>query len=226
MSEFTLYDAVKELDRLLQEKETPPFDLKVVGGFALMLNDIRKDKNVYTDIDYIGSPFSKEIEDCIADIGKKYGFEEHWINNDVLLSGNSLEDMEFATGKLHFHPVDDSGLKVIRLSCLNTEDLLRMKVIAIDTAYMAVSLGGDFSRFKDFLDIEALMNAENLNMSKLIMQTSDYVVNNETYDLIAHYLKTHDVKLSNAEGIYDIVKERRRAILAARRREKEEIERE
>ena len=51
--EKLVYKALEELDSRLLKLGVKPFDLKVVGGFALMLENVRL--NDYTDIDYIGN---------------------------------------------------------------------------------------------------------------------------------------------------------------------------
>lgn len=83
----------------------------------------------------------------IDDVGMRYGLGRGWINNDCLLSGASLEDLEFVTGKLKFiHKFD-----LISINALDKECILRMKLIAIDTSYSGMGEGGDFSRIKDSL---------------------------------------------------------------------------
>jgi hypothetical protein len=76
-----------------------------------------------------------------------------------MLTGTSLEDLEFSTGKLHFTPAFE--LECINVNILDQKDLLRMKIISIDTSTTAVELGGDFTRMKDFPDILKLMEMTN-----------------------------------------------------------------
>ena len=179
-----LFKALKELNEKLMQADTPPISLKVVGGFAMMCNETR-DKSGVTDIDYIGPDLAREVEQIAEDIGRKHNLGAHWINNDILLSGSTLEDIEFSTGKLHFYPAFD--LEKIAIDVLKSEDLLRMKVIAIDTSLTALDFGGEFTRTKDFADVKSLMKQLNIDISKLKELTGDYVYDAKTYDVIEEY---------------------------------------
>lgn len=65
--EKLVYKALEELDSRLLKLGVKPFDLKVVGGFALMLENVRL--NDYTDIDYIGKPLDNSIKEIVDSIG-------------------------------------------------------------------------------------------------------------------------------------------------------------
>ena len=106
--EKLVYKALEELDSRLLKLGVKPFDLKVVGGFALMLENIRL--NDYTDIDYIGKPLDNSIKEIVDSIGLEYGLGRGWINNDVLMSGFDLDDIELSTGKLEFKHVTDMNV--------------------------------------------------------------------------------------------------------------------
>lgn len=149
--DFTLMNALKSLDKMLAVMRIKPFTLKCVGGFALLAGGIRKDVSQATDVDYVGQDLSENIKNAVNAVGRRYNLGKNWINNDLMLSGTTLEDLEFCTGKLHFHKLAD--LKVIRLEVLDKKDLLRMKVIAVDTSLSAVNFGGEFTREKDLNDI-------------------------------------------------------------------------
>lgn len=153
--EKLVYKALEELDNRLLKLGVKPFDLKVVGGFALMLENVRL--NDYTDINYIGKPLDNSIKEIVDSIGLEYGLGRGWINNDVLMSGFDLDDIELSTGKLEFKHVTD--MNVIRLYSLDKECILRMKIIAIDTSYMSAESTGSFDRSKDFKDIIAYGNS-------------------------------------------------------------------
>lgn len=156
----SMYQALLELDETMASKNMPKCELNVVGGFALMTHKIRKETDV-TDIDFVGTSLSPNMKALSDEIGIKYNFGKDWINNDLMLTGTSFEDFEFSTGKLHFIPAFD--LQCITVNILDMKDLLRMKIISIDTSTTAVELGGDFSRMKDFPDIIDLM--EKLELS-------------------------------------------------------------
>lgn len=189
-SESVLIKALKEFDERLYEIGAKPFDLNTVGGFALLLNEIRPctESSQYTDIDYVGDDFSREIKDIVNEIGAKYHLGRNWINRDVVMDDLDEEDLEYATGELHFDK--SMELSVITVYSLRKEDLIRMKVIAIDTAYMEwQDLGGEFSRFKDFGDVKLLMEDLGWDINKLRNETEFYVYNPETYTLIKNFSK-------------------------------------
>ena len=200
--EKLVYKALEELDSRLYKLGANPFDLRVVGGFALMLENVRL--NDYTDIDYIGKPLDNNIKDIIDSIGLEYGLGRGWINNDVLMSGFDLDDIELSTGKLEFKHVTD--MSVIRLYSLNKECILRMKVIAIDTSYMSAESTGSFDRSKDFKDIKLLMEILGIDIDELIIKTGEYVLNPQIYYLVGYYNKFDDVSsLSSFSNIRQII---------------------
>ncbi|MCR5670144.1 MAG: hypothetical protein K6G10_03995 [Butyrivibrio sp.] len=156
-----LFGALIELNDRLINEDIWGIELNVVGGFAMMTHGLR-DKDGITDVDYIGDELPKKIVEIADEIGIKYNLGRHWINNDVLLAGATLEDLEFSTGKLHFQEAFE--LETMKINILDTRDLLKMKVIAIDTALSAVEVGdADFTRAKDFNDIEILKKKLHIN---------------------------------------------------------------
>lgn len=200
--EKLVYKALEELDNRLLKLGVKPFDLKVVGGFALMLENVRL--NDYTDIDYIGKPLDNSIKEIVDSIGLEYGLGRGWINNDVLMSGFDLDDIELSTGKLEFKHVTD--MNVIRLYSLDKECILRMKIIAIDTSYMSAESTGSFDRSKDFKDIKLLMETIGVGMDELIIKTGEYVLNPQIYYLVNYYNKFNDVSnLSSFSSIKQII---------------------
>ena len=58
LENIKMYQAVKELDRRLKEQNVKPFELDVVGGFAMLMNGTRTNRDSYTDIDYVGPELS------------------------------------------------------------------------------------------------------------------------------------------------------------------------
>ncbi len=183
-----VYRALEELDERLYRMNVHPFELNVVGGFALLLEQIRVSD--YTDIDYIGEDLNQKIKDIVDEIGIEYGLGRGWVNNDVLMAGSSLEELEFTTGVLVFKPA--LQLRVITVNSLEMDCVLRMKVIAIDTSYAGTEYGGDFTRVKDFPDVKLLMEHLGWSYKDLVEETFDYVESPEIYFLIRYYLNYGD----------------------------------
>ncbi len=184
-----MYEGLVLLNQFLEEKDYPPINLDVIGGFTMISLGLKG--SYVTDIDYVGCELSEDIKIKIDEIGEKLGLGRGWINNDVMLSGSTLSEFEVSTGKLHFNKAFDLGK--ISVSILDIKDLLRMKVIAIDTSLSAVEFGGDFTRIKDLPDIKAIMDKRNIDILGLELETYMYNINNETYELIGEYLKHPDL---------------------------------
>lgn len=176
--------AVIELSQEMQKRNMPPVSINVVGGFALMMNDIR-DPDCMTDIDYVGNPLPDEFNALADKIGIKHKLGRGWINNDVMLTGSSMEDFEFATGKLHFNSSMDVGN--IKINILDEKDILRMKLIAVDTSLMAAEDGGDFSRIKDLPDVSKLLQMQHIDCDQIMDKYEDFVINDNTPRVIKAY---------------------------------------
>ena len=66
--EKTVYKALEELDYRLSKMKIAPFELNVIGGFAMLLENIRYSD--YTDIDYVGSDLNDNIKEIINEVGR------------------------------------------------------------------------------------------------------------------------------------------------------------
>lgn len=183
IQQMPMGQALTELNREMAERDMPPVTLNVVGGFALMTRNLRPAETL-TDIDYVGDPLSKDFTRLADQIGRKYSLPSQWINNDVMLSGIDMQDFEFATGELHFDPA--LSLSHIEVNVLQPQDLLRMKMISLDTAAMAAESGGDFTRMKDFDDVLVLMKDQHITSDELYTKFEDYI-SPSTAKLIQRY---------------------------------------
>ena len=177
--------ALVQLSLEMSKNNIEPIEFDVIGGFALMLHKVRKASDI-TDIDYVGDSKSDEFLELADKVGRRFGLSKGWINNDVMLSGISLEDFEYTTGKLHFNKCMDIGN--ISINVLDKRDLLRMKLISIDTSFTAIENGGDFTRAKDLPDIVQLMSEQNLKPSDLMNEFGDYLINDNTPMIVQTYV--------------------------------------
>lgn len=193
--QLTLYNAIKDLNALIDKDDSiPPFTLNVCGGFALLLHNVRKE-DMITDVDYIGSNLDIKVTDAVHKIAEKYGFDRDWVNNDVLLADSTREELEFTTGKLHFEP--KISFSKIKVNALIKEDILRMKMIAIDTQVSGLMFGGDFTRIKDIKDIRLLMEDLGYTMNDVRSKCNGYILIEGVYDLVEEYL--YEDKISPKE---------------------------
>lgn len=193
LSETPMGKAIIELSQEMQKRNMPPISINVIGGFALMMHDARN-PDCMTDIDYVGTPLSDDFDKLADKIGIKHRLGRGWINNDVMLTGNSMEDFEFATGKLHF----DSSIEIgkMKINILNEEDVLRMKLIAVDTSLMAAETGGDFSRIKDLPDVDRLLKRQNISSDQIMEKYDGYILNKNTPKIIQAYQKGGNEKVT------------------------------
>lgn len=199
-----LFNALKDLDALMVENDIPPVNLKIIGGFALLCHNVRKDTVSYTDIDYIGPEMSKDLMELAKQVGMKHHLGTHWINNDFLLTGNTLEDIEEITGKLRF--TDSYRLNRIHLDILSKTDLLKLKIIAIDTSLTAVASESTFSRVKDLSDISLLVNDLSIDLDKFIrnLEAKNLLINENTKRVVETYM---NYGITAAQELVESIKE-------------------
>ncbi len=183
-----LVAGIMDLERELS-KRGEYIELNVVGGFAMMMHGNR-DMEDLTDIDYVGGDLEYDISKICDKIGHAHNLGAGWINNDLMLPGTSVEDLEISTGKLHFDEAID--LPHVKVNILREDDLLRMKLISVDTSFSAVELGGDFTRAKDFPDVIKLMNKLGYSFEDLEKEFGEYLINPNTIDFINDF-KEHGI---------------------------------
>ena len=175
-----IFEALAELNEKMRENNFPKIELNVIGGFAMMTHHLRR-TDEYTDIDYIGDELPKKVVEIANEIGLRHNLGTNWINNDVLLSGSSLEDMEYTTGKLHFKEAFE--LSNMKINVIEERDLLKLKVIAVDTSLSEIESGyKSFTRKKDFRDIVALkekLGMSNMDIKEMMGEKllNDYTIN-------------------------------------------------
>lgn len=174
--------ALKDLAGRLEAEHVSEVELNVIGGFALMLRGYREISDV-TDIDYVGKDLPGLLDKLSREVGLRHKMEPGWINNEGMLTGDSMEDFELSTGKLHFEKAFSIG--PVTINVLDEKDLLRLKVIAIDTAMTEMEVTGDFARRKDFTDIKKLGDAIGLTGEQISEEFEDYILcGKDTKDLL------------------------------------------
>lgn len=177
-----IYEALKDLAEKMNKEKMPPVELNVIGGFALMLHGVRPANGV-TDIDYVGKDLSAGLNRLIEETGRAHNMEPGWINKDGMATGIAMEDFELSTGELHFVPALTVGN--ITINVLEEKDLLRLKIIAVDTAMTELEATGEFARMKDFHDIYKLMNKMKMKSENALREYSNYIIcHPDTEDLI------------------------------------------
>lgn len=168
-----MYEALVDLAQKMNKENMPPVELNVIGGFALMLHGVRPADGV-TDIDFVGSDLSEDLNRIIKEIGRSHDMEPGWINKDGMATGVGMDDFELSTGVLHFIPALTVGN--ITINILEEKDLLRLKIIAVDTAMTELEATGEFARVKDFHDIHDLMEKLDMSPEDAICEYGDYMI--------------------------------------------------
>lgn len=192
-----MYEALVGLAQKMNKENMPPVELNVIGGFALMLHGVRPADGV-TDIDYVGDDLPEKLNALIEETGREHQMEPGWINKDGMSMGISMEDFELSTGKLHFTPAITVGN--ISINVLEEKDLLRLKVIAVDTAMTELEATGEFARVKDFHDIHALMEKLGMGPEDAVREYADYMIcYPDTGDLI------HAIANNGPDGGLDVI---------------------
>lgn len=206
-----MYEALKDLAVKMNNKNMPPVELNVIGGFALMLHGVRPADGV-TDIDYVGGDLSDGLNRIIEETGREHGMEPGWINKDGMSFGISMEDFELSTGELHFTHALSIGN--ITINILNEKDLLRLKVIAVDTAMTELEATGEFARVKDFHDIYLLMDKMGMTAEDAVREYADYMIcYPDTGDLI------HAITNSGPDGGLSVIENKKQEFEAAQKGE-------
>ena len=198
----TMGKALTELSEELEKINYPPVTLNVVGGFAMMVQGNRPADGT-TDIDYVGPDMSEQFNNIADRIGKKYRIGEKRINNETVLSDSTQESFEYSTGRLRF----DKQMKIgnITINALHPDDLLRLKIIAFDTAITGMEATGKFTRFKDLSDIKTLIETQKKDYKNLPEECRQYIINENTEDLIQCYIEEGEKATSDA---IDLIREK------------------
>lgn len=196
-----MYEALADLARKMNKENMPPVELNVIGGFALMLHGMRPADGV-TDIDYVGDNLSKDLNRLIEETGRAHNMEPGWINKDGMAAGIGMDDFELSTGVLHFVPALTIGN--ITINVLKEQDLLRLKIIAVDTAMTELEVTGEFARVKDFHDIHELMSKLGMSPEDAIREYGEYMIcYPDTGDLI------HAIANEGPDGGLSIIEDKK-----------------
>ena len=177
---------VVALSRAMDKAGMPPIEINVIGGFALMMyDDGIRDPHAITDIDYVGKPFPKKFNDLVDAIGNKYDLGSGWINNENMSSGITMEDYELATGELHFNKALEIGN--ITINVLDEKDVLKLKLLAVDSSLMGCEAGEPFTRSKDLPDVSKLLDKFEISCDKIDEQFPECLMFERTAEVIQAY---------------------------------------
>jgi hypothetical protein len=124
-SKEQLLQALSVLDEKLCEAGSEPIEIRIVGGFALILHNVRE--NGFTqDIDSMTRDFEPKVKALIAQTGKELGIKLGWLNADMVL--DDPEIIELIVGETNFEEYGSYEVLIVKVADLPT--LLRLKIIA------------------------------------------------------------------------------------------------
>lgn len=168
-NERILCEAITYLDEELNKYNIlkKPISLQIISNFAILKDPIIGDR--------------EKFDKLINDISITFNLEKNWLNDDMSKSYIDYKNLEWNIGKLNFHT--KLQLKFIEVETLDLTDLLKMKIISVDS--IMISKNKNKEILNDLLsDIKVIMEHESLKINFLINNYSDFIVNKTTFDVI------------------------------------------
>ena len=160
-SKELLLKALSALDNRLAEAGFDPLEIRIVGGFALILHDIRE-TGFTQDIDSMTRDFNPQVKQMIAQVGKELGIKLGWLNADMVL--DDPEVILMIVGKTNFDDFGDYRVLDVKLADLAT--LLKLKIVA---AGDTILVHDDIEHERHARDLRALLKTLGIDsMSKLL----------------------------------------------------------
>jgi hypothetical protein len=124
-SKETLLHALDLLDVRLAESGYSRVEVKIVGGFALILRGVR-DGGFTQDIDSMTRSYAPDISYLIAQVGREMGIKLGWLNADMVLDDPDI--INDIVGEVSFTPF--GSYRVLDVSLADLPTLLRLKIVA------------------------------------------------------------------------------------------------
>ena len=150
------------LDNKLASAGCDPVDIRIVGGFALILHDIRE-TGFTEDIDSMTKDFEPHVRQMIAQIGKDMGLKLGWLNADMVLDDPEIISM--IIGETHF---DDYGeYQVLNVQVADMPTLLKLKIVA---AGDTILVHDDIEHERHARDLVALLKSLNINSVEKLLE--------------------------------------------------------
>jgi hypothetical protein len=184
-SQEVLLQALQKLDDCLEEQGIASLEIRIVGGFALIVHGIR-DTGFTQDIDSMTREFAPDIKATIAKIGKEMGIKLGWLNADMVL--DDPEIIRDIVGELVFESYDE--FKVLQVSVASLPSLLRLKLVAAGDNLEITNDEVEFERH--FEDVKALMRALDISSAQQLATVAPHIA--DYPELQAHLFDTRRPK--------------------------------
>jgi hypothetical protein len=161
-----LKSALKQLDNEFVKQNLDPITIKIVDGYALIDQDIRK--GGYTqDIDSLTQDFSPIIKKIFAKIGVKNGLKLGWLNADMVLDDTDTIDLIIHGS--NFNKV--MGYKKLNVFMADLETLFKLKLIAT-----ADNIDVDKNEYdRHMLDLKNLAKKLNIVNNQLLLKKFPWI---------------------------------------------------
>ena len=161
-SKQLLLKALETLDGRLASAGCDPIEIRIVGGFALILHDIRE-TGFTEDIDSMTRDFDPNVKQMIAQIGKDMGLKLGWLNADMVLDDPEIISM--IIGETHF---DDYGkYQVLKVKLADMTTLLKLKIVAAGDTFL---VHDDIEHERHARDLVALLKSLNINSKEKLLK--------------------------------------------------------
>ena len=173
LGEKLIYEALVYLDEQLTKNEVlskTHLSARIITNFALLQDPVLENREKFKNI-------AKETASI-------YGLENNWINTDLASANIDLKSLEWNIGKLHFHFKAD--LKNISIETLDLSDVLKMRIISLDSLITSVNFEKSNSLAENLIkDILALCDFEGIkDVKELEKIYNEFVINKDTFNLI------------------------------------------
>ena len=161
-SKELLLKALAALDSELVSIGSELLEIRIVGGFAMILHNIRE-TGFTQDIDSMTRDFEPHIKQLIAKIGKQMGIKLGWLNADMVL--DDPEIISLIIGETNFDDYGDYQVLSVKVADLPT--LLKLKIVA---AGDTILVRDDIEHERHARDLMALLKALDINSIDTLME--------------------------------------------------------
>ncbi|MDR2587679.1 MAG: hypothetical protein LBC23_05420 [Coriobacteriales bacterium] len=160
-SKQLLLNALSVLDNKLVLAKCEPIEIRIVGGFALILHGIRE-TGFTQDIDSMTRDFEPQVKQMIAETGRELNLKLGWLNADMV-----LDDPEIITmiiGETNFEDYGDYQALDVKVADMTT--LLKLKIVAAGDTLL---VHDDIEHERHARDLSALLKALDIDSAEKLL---------------------------------------------------------
>ncbi|MDR1358783.1 MAG: hypothetical protein LBJ48_05465 [Coriobacteriales bacterium] len=163
-SKNLLLSALSSLDNKLAKAGSDPVEIRIVGGFALILRGVRE-TGFTQDIDSMTRDFDPQVKQLIAQTGRELGLKLGWLNADMVL--DDPEVISMIVGEMNFENFESfDDYRVLHVSVADLPTLLKLKIVAAGDTLL---VRDDIEHERHARDLVALLNALEIDSAESLM---------------------------------------------------------